>query len=293
MVPKRSSGATTLRQPPVPRPSTSVPLEKESVNLGGDINTEFNEFPNTTDGDHVCGSILAQSDNVTKPSTKTVTPSPIGPNLETTNGPNLDPTIATSKPTRWTRVARPSTSQEKTEAIVKLATRVQHTRALSDHNPIAIKPEGIMAYRNKPFRFEQMWLKEDGCGDTINAIWEDGFAVTSMPLVAQKIKLCGTRLTKWSRQSFGSIRCQIKEKTRELIRAEWVTARGNDTTTMRIIQLEVKELLDKENLVWQQRARSWFLKSGDRNPRYFYSRASHRGDCLLFLLPMLCSVRIY
>ena len=40
------------------------------------------------------------------------------------------------------------------------ATRVQHIRAHSfDHNPIIIKPEGIMARRNKPFRFEQMWLK--------------------------------------------------------------------------------------------------------------------------------------
>ncbi|XP_075670045.1 uncharacterized protein LOC142639793 [Castanea sativa] len=74
------------------------------------------------------------------------------------------------------------------------ATRVQHIRAhLSDQNPIIIKPEGIIACRNKLFRFEQMWLKEDGCGDTVKAVWEDGSAVNSMQLVAQKIEKCGIR----------------------------------------------------------------------------------------------------
>nr|POF09668.1 hypothetical protein CFP56_10846 [Quercus suber] len=97
-----------------------------------------------------------------------------------------------------------------------------------------------------------------------------------MPLLAQKIKLCGTRLTEWSQQSFGSIRHLLEEKTRELIRAEWAAARGIDTTTVRTIQLELNELLDKENLMWQQRARSLFLKSDDHNTRYFHNRASHR-----------------
>nr|POF25281.1 hypothetical protein CFP56_48295 [Quercus suber] len=45
------------------------------------------------------------------------------------------------------------------------ATRVQHFGAHSlDHNPILIRPEGIAPYRNKSFHFEQMWLREEGCG---------------------------------------------------------------------------------------------------------------------------------
>ena len=137
MVPKRSSGAPALRQSPVSRPSTLVPPEKESTNLGGDINTNINDIPNTADCDPVIDSILAHTNNdkeefmekikdidkgmksfelskiaVTKSNTETITPPP--------NGPNLDPTIATSKPIRWTWVARPSTSQEKPRAIKKL-----------------------------------------------------------------------------------------------------------------------------------------------------------------------------
>ena len=50
-------------------------------------------------------------------------------------------------------------------------TCVQHFRAHSlDHNPILISPEGIAPYRNKLFRFEHMWLREEGCGETVKAI---------------------------------------------------------------------------------------------------------------------------
>ena len=47
------------------------------------------------------------------------------------------------------------------------ATRVNHVKAnSSDHNPIIIKPDGIPPGMNKPFRFEQMWMKEQGCVGT-------------------------------------------------------------------------------------------------------------------------------
>ena len=46
-------------------------------------------------------------------------------------------------------------------------TRVNHVKAnSSDHNPIIIKPDGIPPGMNKPFRFEQMWMKEQGCVGT-------------------------------------------------------------------------------------------------------------------------------
>ena len=80
-----------------------------------------------------------------------------------------------------------------------------------------------------------MWLREDGCGDTVKVVWDDGSVFSSMSLVAQKIKECGVRLTEWSRQSFRSIRRQLEEKTRELIRAKWAAARGIDTSTVRAI----------------------------------------------------------
>ena len=40
--------------------------------------------------------------------------------------------------------------------------------------------------------------------------------------------------------------------------------------------MEVNELLDKESLMWQQRARALHLKCGDQNTQFFHNKASQR-----------------
>ena len=49
------------------------------------------------------------------------------------------------------------------------------------------------------------------------------------------------------RQSQGKIKQQVK--------AEYAAAFGADYNTVKTLQLEIDELLDKENLMWQQRSR--------------------------------------
>ena len=79
------------------------------------------------------------------------------------------------------------------------ATQVQNLRVNSlNHNPIIIKPEGIIACRNKPFQFKQMWMKDQGRGETVMAAWGSSFQVISMPIVSKKIRQCGEKLSKWS-----------------------------------------------------------------------------------------------
>ena len=74
----------------------------------------------------------------------------------------------------------------------------------------------------------------------------------------------------------GNIRRQLEEKTKELVKAELAAANGFDSSMVRVIQVEVNELLEKESLMWQQRVRILFLKLGDRNTCYFHQKASHR-----------------
>lgn len=75
--------------------------------------------------------------------------------------------------------------------------------------------------------------------------------ISTMPVVSQKIKECGLCLNKWNRHSVGNIRRQLVEKTKELIKAEWAAATRSDTFTVKAIQMEVNELLEKESLMWQ------------------------------------------
>ena len=43
----------------------------------------------------------------------------------------------------------------------------------------------------------------------------------------------------------------MEEKIKELIKAELATISGVNSNMVRVIQVEVNELLEKENLMWQ------------------------------------------
>ena len=61
-----------------------------------------------------------------------------------------------------------------------------------------------------------------------------------------------------------------------LVLAEEAAARGGSYDQVRSIKLVINELLDKESMMWIQRAHSLYLQSGDSNTRFFHSKASQR-----------------
>ena len=157
------------------------------------------------------------------------------------------------------------------------ATRVQHVHSnASDHNPIIIKPEGIVYCSNKPFRFECNWMKEDGCRNTITDAWGLPSYDSNLVLASSKINYCGLKLAEWSRSSFGSIKRQLAKASKMLGLAKEAAARGAPYDQVQILKMNINELLDKESMMWIQRGRSLYLQSGDSNTRYFHSRTSQR-----------------
>lgn len=132
-----------------------------------------------------------------------------------------------------------------------LATCVQHLHSNAfDHNPIIIKPEGIVQCKNKPFRFESMWMKDDGCRATIVDAWDYPAYRSNLVLASSKIKHCGEKLMEWSRFSFGSIKRQLAKASKKLSFAEEAVARGSPYDQVRILKMKINELLNKESMVW-------------------------------------------
>ena len=80
----------------------------------------------------------------------------------------------------------------------------------------------------------------------------------------------------WSQTSFGSIKRQLAGASKLLVLAEEAVARGGSYDQVRILKLEINELLDKESMMWIQRARAMYLQSSDSNTRFFHSKASQR-----------------
>ena len=124
-----------------------------------------------------------------------------------------------------------------------------------DHKAIVIKLERIVPRPNRPFKFEQMWLKDNGCSKTVVFAWGSNSRNRTMPLVAGKIKKCGEKLFEWSQQSFRCIKKQIESKGKMLPKAEVLMAKGEaDYEVVKGLKIELNVLLDKESLMWEQRA---------------------------------------
>ena len=79
------------------------------------------------------------------------------------------------------------------------ATKVVHLKCgSSDHKPIIILPKGVQIKKKKPWRFEQMWLEDEGCGEVVDLVWRRIYPGNSMAQVEGKIKGCQAKLRQWS-----------------------------------------------------------------------------------------------
>ena len=72
----------------------------------------------------------------------------------------------------------------------------------------------------------------------------------------------------------GSIRRELKEKKKQLERAKQVAMQSGNNFQVRELTKEVHNLMDKENKMWSQRAKIFWLIGRDKNTKYFHSRAT-------------------
>ena len=97
-------------------------------------------------------------------------------------------------------------------------TMVHHlTCSTSDHCPLLIEPEMVEPTNpEKPFRFEEMWLTEKGCSDTMKQVWSKQDNRDIALGIVPKIESYGKALKKWSSTNFGSVRKELKLKQKLL-----------------------------------------------------------------------------
>lgn len=156
-------------------------------------------------------------------------------------------------------------------------TKIHHLDVItSDHKALWIVPEGMDCGFQKPFRFEQMWMTDKWCTNTIETVWRKDVNEPWDTKIVTKIDQCGKALTCWSRQAFGNVKRGIERKRKELSKAEQRAIRGGDPRHMNALQEEINLLLDKEATMWRQRSKILWLRDGDKNTKFFHSKASQR-----------------
>ena len=114
------------------------------------------------------------------------------------------------------------------------------------------------------------------CSGIISKAWACNTEGTPMLVATKKLKKCKKMLKAWHRDNFGSVLQKIKRTKKLLWKAEEVSARSGSIEKVRRLKIELNELYDKEERMWQQRSWLQWLKCGDQNTKFFHGSATQR-----------------
>ncbi|KAK9675753.1 hypothetical protein RND81_11G028300 [Saponaria officinalis] len=118
------------------------------------------------------------------------------------------------------------------------------------------------------FRFEQIWVGEEGCEDVIKQAWESG-----ADDVTTSISRCTNQLRDWKGVNIGNIMKAIHQRRRRLKRLNEGGRSAVQIQERKKLIDEIAQLTKQEEIFWRQRSRALCLKEGDKNTKYFHRKA--------------------
>ncbi|KAF7825221.1 cysteine desulfurase mitochondrial-like [Senna tora] len=100
--------------------------------------------------------------------------------------------------------------------------------------------------QKKPFRFEHMWTKHEGCAEIIKNIW-DGDDPFSREDMGTKLRMTAENLSRWNKETFGNVNSKIRDLQRQI--NDLTSAVGAPLEELRNLERELNKVLEQEELM--------------------------------------------
>lgn len=150
----------------------------------------------------------------------------------------------------------------------------------SDHRPLWLNLSRKIIYNrgrqcspDTILRFENCWLQNEECSNVVNYGW--GVRDPAISL-SDRILSCERALMDWDQGKFKKIPNLLKSKRKQLSKLRISSNWNLHGDHIRELKADVEKLAKTDEIFWRQRSRVSWLKDGDRNSRFFHSKASHR-----------------
>ena len=147
----------------------------------------------------------------------------------------------------------------------------------SDHCALLIADSiAVHPSRKRRFHFEEMWTKKEECKEIIKNAWEGCLHRGTPESISSGIQNYAADLASWNKSVFRYVPKQIQDKRKALNALTIQDRDGIMGKEINNLRKEINDLLDSEETFWHQRSRVLWYGQGDRNTKFFHSKASQR-----------------
>ena len=126
----------------------------------------------------------------------------------------------------------------------------------SDHCALVLTNQGNIQGRGKRrFHFEAAWVRHNKCKEIIQDIWKNhsGFQMASE--LSEGLRVCATGLTRWNNSGLRHDVRMINEKRKQLQVPVQADRDGSGGKEINALRKEINEMLDDEEIKWNQRSK--------------------------------------
>lgn len=142
----------------------------------------------------------------------------------------------------------------------------------SDHLPLLLQlHRRVYVPKRRIFEFENLWLREKDCMQIVESSWNE----VHHGDILCKINNCAVTLEEWG----GGVVKEFKQKSLTVRNELWQFRSRRDAYGVERYNRarnKFHELLKRQEIYWQQRAKQFWLRNGDQNTRFFQKYASSR-----------------
>lgn len=142
----------------------------------------------------------------------------------------------------------------------------------SDHSPLVMQLESRPVHAQKCFKYEEFWEEDEDLPDIINGYW----GASDPRNIVKKIDTLKTHLSNWNSSKYRRADVEISTLKKKLIQLENRAASRENIQEIKQCKNRINTLWEREELFWKARSRLKWLRSGDRNSKYFHATTIHR-----------------